>query len=177
MQNTSANWIIRLLLSLLCWPKVILLSGTHFCITFFRSPWYLSFQFCVITKLLQILICVTKNDVNRGISVGYRTFSHLRHFLLVLDLHCFRYALNINWNQSRRISRTACTLKHYKWSTCYVFTVGVHTRYLRRDVKGPFMIFRHEWFFFYLIRGQFHQRSTRSFYAISLLPVEYKAKM
>ncbi len=28
-QNTSVNWIIRLLLSLLCWPKVILLSGGH----------------------------------------------------------------------------------------------------------------------------------------------------
>jgi hypothetical protein len=26
-------------------------------------------------------------------------------------------------------------------------------------------------------RGQFHQRSTRSFYASSLPPVEYKAKM
>ncbi len=26
-QNTSVNWIIRLLLSLLCWPKVILLSS------------------------------------------------------------------------------------------------------------------------------------------------------
>ncbi len=28
-QNTSAYWIIRLLLSLLCWPEVILLSGGH----------------------------------------------------------------------------------------------------------------------------------------------------
>jgi len=28
-QNTSVNRIIRLLLSLLCWPKVILLSGGH----------------------------------------------------------------------------------------------------------------------------------------------------
>ncbi len=28
-QNTSVNWIIRLLLSLLCRPKVILLSGGH----------------------------------------------------------------------------------------------------------------------------------------------------
>jgi hypothetical protein len=28
-QNTSVNWMIRLLLSLLCWPKVILLSGGH----------------------------------------------------------------------------------------------------------------------------------------------------
>ncbi len=28
-QNTSVNWIIRLLLSLLCQPKVILLSGGH----------------------------------------------------------------------------------------------------------------------------------------------------
>ncbi len=27
--NTSVNWIIRLLLSLLCWPKVILLNGGH----------------------------------------------------------------------------------------------------------------------------------------------------
>ncbi len=26
-QNMSVNWIIRLLLSLLCWPKVILLCG------------------------------------------------------------------------------------------------------------------------------------------------------
>ncbi len=26
-QNTSVNWTIRLLLSLLCWPKVILISG------------------------------------------------------------------------------------------------------------------------------------------------------
>ncbi len=26
-------------------------------------------------------------------------------------------------------------------------------------------------------KGQFHQRSTRSFYASSLTPVEYKAKM
>ncbi len=31
-QNPSVNWIIRLLLSLLCWPKVSLLSGGH-CIT------------------------------------------------------------------------------------------------------------------------------------------------
>ena len=30
----SVNWIIRLLLSLLCWPKVILLTGEHWtCIT------------------------------------------------------------------------------------------------------------------------------------------------
>ena len=29
IQKTSFNWIIRLLLSLLCWPKVILLSGRH----------------------------------------------------------------------------------------------------------------------------------------------------
>ncbi len=29
-QNTSVNWIIRLLLALLCWPKVILLSGGHY---------------------------------------------------------------------------------------------------------------------------------------------------
>ncbi len=28
-QNTSVNWIIRLLLSLFFWPKVILLSGGH----------------------------------------------------------------------------------------------------------------------------------------------------
>ena len=28
-QNTSVNWIIRLLLSLVCRPKVILLSGGH----------------------------------------------------------------------------------------------------------------------------------------------------
>ncbi len=28
-QNTSVNWIIRLLLSLLLWPKVILLNGGH----------------------------------------------------------------------------------------------------------------------------------------------------
>ncbi len=28
-QNTSINWIIQLLLSLLCWPKVILLSSGH----------------------------------------------------------------------------------------------------------------------------------------------------
>jgi hypothetical protein len=27
VQNTSANWIIRLLLLPLCWPKVIILSG------------------------------------------------------------------------------------------------------------------------------------------------------
>ncbi len=33
-QNTSVNWIIRLLLWLLCWPKVILLSGGH-CSTIF----------------------------------------------------------------------------------------------------------------------------------------------
>jgi hypothetical protein len=33
-QNTSVNWIIRLLLSLLCWPKVILLSGGH-CISIY----------------------------------------------------------------------------------------------------------------------------------------------
>jgi hypothetical protein len=33
-QNTSVNWIIRLLLSLLCWLKVILLSGGH-CIFIF----------------------------------------------------------------------------------------------------------------------------------------------
>ncbi len=33
-QNTSVNWIIRLLLSLLCWPKVILLSGGHCSIHF-----------------------------------------------------------------------------------------------------------------------------------------------
>ncbi len=32
-QNTSVNWIIRLLLSLVWWPKVILLSGGH-CISF-----------------------------------------------------------------------------------------------------------------------------------------------
>jgi hypothetical protein len=35
-QNTSVNWIIRLLLSLLCWPKVILLSGGH-CIVCVRG--------------------------------------------------------------------------------------------------------------------------------------------
>ncbi len=29
IQNTSVNWIIHLLLSLLFWPKVILLSGRH----------------------------------------------------------------------------------------------------------------------------------------------------
>ena len=28
-QNTSVNWIIRILLSLLYWPKVILLGGVH----------------------------------------------------------------------------------------------------------------------------------------------------
>ncbi len=28
-QKTLVNWIIRLLLSILCWPKVILLSGGH----------------------------------------------------------------------------------------------------------------------------------------------------
>jgi hypothetical protein len=45
IQNTSFNWIIRLLLSLLSWPKVILLSGGHctfkngFCFNFFfASP-------------------------------------------------------------------------------------------------------------------------------------------
>ena len=29
-QNTLVNWIIGLLLSLQCWPKVILLSGGHY---------------------------------------------------------------------------------------------------------------------------------------------------
>jgi hypothetical protein len=33
-QNTSVNWIIRLLLSFLCWLKVILLNGGH-CIWIF----------------------------------------------------------------------------------------------------------------------------------------------
>ncbi len=39
-QNTSANWIIRLLLSILCLPKMILFSGVH-CI------FLLSFHFLV----------------------------------------------------------------------------------------------------------------------------------
>jgi len=30
-QNTLVNWIIRLLLLLLCWPKVILLRGEYCC--------------------------------------------------------------------------------------------------------------------------------------------------
>ena len=50
-QNTSVNWIIRLMLSLLCWPKAILLSGGH-CI------WY-SFQ------LVTIIIKDWKNKLPR----------------------------------------------------------------------------------------------------------------
>ncbi len=41
-QITSVNWIIRLLLSLLWWPKVILLSGRH-CSWFIDCYQYLSF--------------------------------------------------------------------------------------------------------------------------------------
>ncbi len=39
--NTSVNWIIRLLLSLFCWPKVILLSGGH-CIGLVEGYLYFS---------------------------------------------------------------------------------------------------------------------------------------
>jgi hypothetical protein len=40
-QNISVNWIIRLLLSLLCWPKVILLSGGH-CISIYTMAGFLN---------------------------------------------------------------------------------------------------------------------------------------
>ena len=45
-QNMSGNWIIRLLLLLLCWPKVILLSGGH-----------------CITKVQDNLICLCKKPL------------------------------------------------------------------------------------------------------------------
>jgi len=38
-QNTSVNWIIRLLLSLSCWSKVILLSDGHCMLSFCRTMW------------------------------------------------------------------------------------------------------------------------------------------
>ncbi len=49
-QTTSVNWIIRLLLSLLCWPKVILLSGGH-CINFVWNKRVFLMTVIVITEL------------------------------------------------------------------------------------------------------------------------------
>ncbi len=47
-QNTSVNWIIRLLLSLLCRSKVILLSGGH-CI-FNNNESVAHFKYAIIPK-------------------------------------------------------------------------------------------------------------------------------
>ncbi len=61
-QNSSVNWIIRLLLSLLCWPKVILLSGGY-CISFHRSRLYSgngNFVSIVLLKCLMILTEVSE---------------------------------------------------------------------------------------------------------------------
>jgi hypothetical protein len=46
-QNTSLNWIIRLLLSLLCWLKVILLSGGHCISIYLKESASLEIKFCV----------------------------------------------------------------------------------------------------------------------------------
>ena len=44
-QKTSVNWIIWLLLSLLCWPKLILLSGGHcIIVTLKQNYWFTLFN-------------------------------------------------------------------------------------------------------------------------------------
>ncbi len=55
-QNSSVNWIIQLLLSLSCWPKVILLSGGH-CITFHLytiQRYTIWLEICLFGTLLSI---------------------------------------------------------------------------------------------------------------------------
>ena len=47
-QNTSFNWIIWLLLSLLCWPEVILLSDGH----------------CIQKQLLQLILTLNNSRVS-----------------------------------------------------------------------------------------------------------------
>ena len=62
-QNTSVNWIIRLLLSLLCWPKVILLSGGH----------------CITKLWIWFFFPLQQSLLNKKIDPGFVLFRHLVH--------------------------------------------------------------------------------------------------
>ncbi len=62
-QNTSVNWIIRLLLSLLCQPKVILLSGGH--CNYFRNFYRLHLvRIFFAIFILEICICYQTSTIN-----------------------------------------------------------------------------------------------------------------
>jgi len=54
-QNTSVNWISRLLLSFLGWPKAILLSGGH-CITHFLFLFSFSIPFLFLIHFLCLFL-------------------------------------------------------------------------------------------------------------------------
>ncbi len=77
-QNTSVNWILRLLLSLLCWPKVIQLSGGH-CIWMNKT---LQFQFFLICSTLCLLLVSNSGNLRaRGI--------HRLHYQMLKHIFCW----------------------------------------------------------------------------------------
>ena len=72
-QKPSVNWIIRLMLSLLCWPKVILLSGGH----------------CIL-----VLKCVTAEEdkKNRSFVTFYKHLRRVYTYHLCMHLlHCIAF--------------------------------------------------------------------------------------
>ncbi len=66
-QNTSVNWIIGLLLLLLCWAKVILLSGGHCtksnaeaCL--FSASWFDNVADSISDKLLRSIVKLNESE-------------------------------------------------------------------------------------------------------------------
>ncbi len=76
-QNTSVNWNIRLLLSLLCRPKVILLSGGHYVKLFFSN----AFAATLIMFTLEFSLCLNPMKrvlCERRVTMAFMAF--LEHF-------------------------------------------------------------------------------------------------
>jgi len=72
-QNMSVNWIIRLSLSLFCWPKVILLSGKH-CSTSNNNRkviQQLLFTILRLKKYLPLKNCFSNQITDRKHPKGY----------------------------------------------------------------------------------------------------------
>ena len=61
--KTSVSWIVRLMLSLLCWPKVILLSDGH-CICIILS--ILLARICLFIKLIKRELKYISKPCRRG---------------------------------------------------------------------------------------------------------------
>ncbi len=81
---TSVNWIIRLMLSLLIWPKVIQLSGGH-CITIAS----------VQIKLQKIKLQSSSYEVNLTVSKIEHKFCFLMLFFIHLNWICTNFIYSI----------------------------------------------------------------------------------